>query len=97
MKSQVCLGCVGSTDCAITRHCSLASSSAQGGGLGRCGHALVLFVGTKRIVGRETASQIASASAPSFLLRLMYAFKYCAGISRTSWPSAPNSRRRRAA
>src|SRR6516164_2869082 len=27
MKSQVWLGCVGSTDCAITRHCSLASSS----------------------------------------------------------------------
>src|SRR5215813_14089169 len=26
MKSQVWLGCVGSTDCAITRHCSLASS-----------------------------------------------------------------------
>src|SRR6516164_5752934 len=27
MKRQVWLGCVGSTDCAITRHCSLASSS----------------------------------------------------------------------
>ena len=27
MKRQVCLSCVGSTDCAITRHCSLASSS----------------------------------------------------------------------
>src|SRR6516165_658445 len=27
MKSQASLGCVGSTDCAITRHCSLASSS----------------------------------------------------------------------
>src|SRR5262245_8887085 len=26
MKRQVWLGCVGSTDCAITRHCSLASS-----------------------------------------------------------------------
>src|SRR5215468_6243025 len=26
MRSQVWLGCVGSTDCAITRHCSLASS-----------------------------------------------------------------------
>jgi hypothetical protein len=77
-----------------------------------------VFVGTKRIVGRETASQIvgkligivrneedarlpaaarqvlqvASASAASFLLRLMYAFTYCAGISLTSSPSAPNSR-----
>ena len=29
MKRQVSLGCVGSTDCAITRHCSLASSSAR--------------------------------------------------------------------
>jgi hypothetical protein len=28
MKRQASLGCVGSTDCAITRHCSLASSSA---------------------------------------------------------------------
>jgi hypothetical protein len=45
-----------------------------------------------RIVGRSTASQIASASAASCLLRLMYAFTYCAGINRTSWPSAPSSR-----
>ncbi len=28
VKRQASLGCVGSTDCAITRHCSLASSSA---------------------------------------------------------------------
>jgi hypothetical protein len=27
MKRQASLGCVGSTDCAITRHYSLASSS----------------------------------------------------------------------
>src|SRR6516162_7100760 len=39
-----------------------------------------------------TLTQIASASAASCLLRLMYAFTYCAGISRTSWPSARNSR-----
>src|SRR6476660_6723281 len=45
-----------------------------------------------RIVGRSTASQIASASAASCLLRLMYAFTYCAGISRTSCPSTPSSR-----
>src|SRR5215813_1714149 len=51
-----------------------------------------VLTGTKRIVGRPTASQIASASAASCLLRLMYAFTYCAGISRTSWPSARNSR-----
>jgi len=29
------------------------------------------LAGTKRIVGRKTASQIASASAASFLFRLM--------------------------
>jgi hypothetical protein len=29
MKRQASLGCVGSTDCAITRHYSLASSSAK--------------------------------------------------------------------
>ena len=32
MKSQASLGCVGSTDCAITRHCSLASSSPSATG-----------------------------------------------------------------
>jgi hypothetical protein len=45
---------------------------------------LCRLTGTNRIVGRPTASQIASASAASCLLRLMYAFTYCAGISRTS-------------
>ena len=34
----------------------------------------VVFKGTKRIDGRLTASQIASASATSCLLRLTYAF-----------------------
>src|SRR5262249_1851617 len=29
MKRQVWLGCVGSTDCAITRHCSLATSRTR--------------------------------------------------------------------
>ena len=38
--------------------------------------------------GRPTASQIAAASAASVLLRLTYALTYCAGISRTSWPTA---------
>src|SRR5438128_6261933 len=33
MKRQVWLGCVGSTDCAITRHCSLASSRTWLSGL----------------------------------------------------------------
>src|SRR5260221_5023827 len=51
-----------------------------------------VLTGTNRIVGRPTASQIASASAASCLLRLMYAFTECAGISRTSCPSAPSLR-----
>src|SRR5262249_35966031 len=38
------------------------------------------------------ASRRDATSAASCLLRLMYAFTYCAGISRTSWPSAPSSR-----
>src|SRR5215204_6040746 len=44
LRRQVCLGCVGSTDCAVTRHCSLASSSAQLGSLSRRGRALVIFL-----------------------------------------------------
>jgi hypothetical protein len=41
MKRQVSLGSVGSTDCAITRHYSLASSSAGRGGLSRHSPGLV--------------------------------------------------------
>jgi len=44
MKSQASLGCVGSTDCAITRHCSLASSRTWLSGLSRRGHALVVLM-----------------------------------------------------
>jgi hypothetical protein len=51
-----------------------------------------VFTGTKRIDGRLTASQIASAPAVSFLLRLTQAFTYCGGIRRTSCPSALSSR-----
>ena len=43
-KRQASLGSVGSTDCAITRHCSLASSRAGLGSLGRRGHALVILL-----------------------------------------------------
>jgi arylsulfatase A-like enzyme len=50
------------------------------------------LIRTKRMVGRRTASQIASASAASFLLRLTHAFTSFAGIRRTSWPSFVNSR-----
>src|SRR5262249_10054684 len=41
MKRQVSLGCVGTTDCAITRHYSLASSSTGRGGLSRHSPGLV--------------------------------------------------------
>src|SRR5262252_8352945 len=45
MKRQASLGCVGMTDCAITRHCSLASSNAKAaGGLSRQGPRLVLLL-----------------------------------------------------
>src|SRR6516165_6897671 len=44
MNRQVWLGCVGSTDCAITRHCSLASSRTWLSGLSRRGHALVVLM-----------------------------------------------------
>src|SRR6516162_8113757 len=44
MNRQASLGCVGSTDCAITRHCSLASSRTWLSGLGRRGHALVVLM-----------------------------------------------------
>src|SRR5947199_8161679 len=44
MKRQVWLGCVGSTDCAITRHCSLASSRTWLSGLSRRGHAPVVLM-----------------------------------------------------
>src|SRR5436190_19035142 len=44
MKRQASLGYVGSTDCAITRHCSLASSRTWLSGLSRRGHALVVLM-----------------------------------------------------
>src|SRR5207253_9773878 len=44
MKRQASLGCVGSTDCAITRHCSLASSRTWLSDLGHRRHALVVLL-----------------------------------------------------
>jgi hypothetical protein len=44
MKRKASLGCVGSTDCAITRHCSLANSRTWLSGLRRRGHALVVLM-----------------------------------------------------
>jgi hypothetical protein len=43
------------------------------------------------VVMRET-QRAGRLQFAEFLLRLMYAFTYCAGISRTSCPSAPSSR-----
>src|SRR5262249_31851597 len=43
MNRQAYLGCVGSADCAITRHCSLASSRTWLSGLSCRGHALVVL------------------------------------------------------
>lgn len=54
--------------------------------------AALLFSGTKRMLGRVTASQIASASVASFLPRLRQALTPLGRTSRTSWPSAINSR-----
>ena len=51
-----------------------------------------LLTGTNRMLGRWTASQQPSASAASCLLVLTYGFTYCAGMSRTSWPSSFSSR-----
>src|SRR5229473_3353800 len=51
-----------------------------------------VFTGTNRIVGRLIASQIASASAASFLFRFTYGLTYCGGKRTTSCPSFCNSR-----
>lgn len=50
------------------------------------------LTGTKRMVGRVTASAIAAASAASFFWRRTYAFAHAGGTSNTSWPSRINSR-----
>jgi len=50
------------------------------------------LIGTKRMLGRTTASQIPSASAASFLLVLTKGRTYWGGISRTSWPRLRSSR-----
>lgn len=47
-----------------------------------------ILIGTKRIVGLTTASQIASASAASFLLLLKYGLTNWGAMSRTVCPSA---------
>ena len=51
-----------------------------------------LLTATQRIVGRDAASQIASASTASFFWRFTYGFTDTGGTRRTSWPNAPISR-----
>jgi hypothetical protein len=75
MRRQAALGCVGSTDCAITRHCSLASSRTWPG-LSRRGHALVIFLplhhspGHARGLVRQRHGDIAS-SDPAIKARVV--------------------------
>ena len=45
-----------------------------------------LLIGTKRMLGRPTASAIASASMESLVSVFTNGFTYCGGIKRTSWP-----------
>src|ERR1700676_505802 len=52
-------------------------------------------MGTKRILGRCTASAMASASRKSLLLVCTYGFTYCAGINRTSCPCSRRARPRK--
>src|SRR5579859_6524054 len=47
-----------------------------------------VFVATNFIVGRCTASAIASASRKSFFCPFEYGHTYFAGINRASWPEA---------
>lgn len=51
-----------------------------------------VMTATKRMVGRVTASQMASLSMASDLTRLTYGFTYIGGINQTSWPRAMSSR-----
>ena len=53
-----------------------------------------VFVVTNFIVGRCTASAIASASRKSFFCPLEYGRTYFAGISLASWPKALSFRLR---
>src|SRR6516164_5508248 len=53
-----------------------------------------VFVATNFIVGRCTASAIASASRKSFFCPFEYGRTYFAGISRASWPSVLSLRLR---
>src|ERR1700730_9965162 len=51
-----------------------------------------VFTGTKRIIGRLIASHSASASAASFLPRLMYGLTSCGAINFTECPNDRSSR-----
>ena len=51
-----------------------------------------VLMGTKRMVGRVTASQIASASAASFFMVFTYGLTNCGAMSFTVCPSAESLR-----
>lgn len=51
-----------------------------------------VLIATNRIVGRLTASQMATGSIASDLPRFTYDDTYICGINRTSWPNLVNSR-----
>jgi DNA-binding transcriptional LysR family regulator len=50
-----------------------------------------LLTETVRMLGRDAASEIASAPLRSFLLRLTKGFTYCGGINFTRRPMAPST------
>src|SRR6266850_5159160 len=52
----------------------------------------VLFTGTKRMLGRVTASHTASASLPSFLSLFLYGATNLGAISLTVWPCCSKRR-----
>src|SRR5882757_854555 len=52
----------------------------------------MLLTGTNRMLGHETASQIASASLLSFLPLFRYGLTNLGAIRRGSWPSCRNCR-----
>ena len=77
---------------ALTNWVRCLTSSSRTVSAIACACASADFTGTKRMLGRDAASLIASASIPSFLPRLTKGLTYCGGISRTRWPSAISSR-----
>ena len=57
----------------------------------------MFLIGTNRMLGQLTASQIASASAASCLLPFTYGLTNCGAIRRTAWPWACSRRAQKCA